>query len=143
VTKYVNFSDQEIDYMLSQPLARLSTVGQDDQPDVVPLAFEVDMGGGCIWIGGTGDAVASTRKFRNIRRNSKVALVVDDLISLDPFIARSIRVYGLAEPPIERIGLVGPGLYSKVIPTVSWSWNLSGEPADTTWYEAIKTIHRS
>jgi pyridoxamine 5'-phosphate oxidase family protein len=44
----MNFSDQELNYMLSQPLARLSTVGQDGQPDVIPIAFEAATGSGCI-----------------------------------------------------------------------------------------------
>jgi pyridoxamine 5'-phosphate oxidase family protein len=62
-------------------------------------------------------------------------------MSLDPFIARSIRVYGHAEPPIERDGLVGPGLYMRVTPTVSWSWNMAGVPSGRTWYEPRKARH--
>lgn len=38
-------------------------------------------------------------------------------------------------------GMVGPGLYSQIIATISWSWNVNGEPAGPTWYEAKKTIH--
>ena len=41
---------------------------------------------------------------------AKVSLVVDDLVSLQPFIARALRVYGDAEPAIERVGMVGPGV---------------------------------
>jgi pyridoxamine 5'-phosphate oxidase family protein len=70
-----------------------------------------------------------------------VALVVDDLVSLDPFIARGIRVYGRAEQPVERDGMVGPGTYMCVRPTISWSWNLEGEPARDTWYESRRTLH--
>ena len=33
--------------------------------------------------------------------------MVDDLVSMQPFIARAMRVYGDAEPPIERTGMVG------------------------------------
>ncbi|HEX3546750.1 MAG TPA: pyridoxamine 5'-phosphate oxidase family protein [Mycobacterium sp.] len=32
------FSDEEIDYLRSQPVARLATVNEDGQPDVVPVA---------------------------------------------------------------------------------------------------------
>src|SRR5215218_347951 len=39
----------------------------------------------------------------------QVALVIDDLISFDPFIARGIRIYGEADGPIQRTGMVGPG----------------------------------
>jgi pyridoxamine 5'-phosphate oxidase family protein len=137
----MSFTDEEIAYLKSQPIARVATVGADGQPDVVPLAFEFD--GTYFWVGGSGPSVLHTRKFRNIRAgNVKVALVVDDLVSLDPFIARSIRVYGDAEQPIERTGMVGPGTYMRITPTVSWSWNMAGQPAGDTWYEPRKAIHQ-
>jgi pyridoxamine 5'-phosphate oxidase family protein len=135
----MSFSHEEIEYLRSRPLARVATVDPDGQPDVVPLAFEYD--GTYIWIGGVGASVAGTRKFRNIRGNRKIALTVDDLVSLNPFIARSMRIYGVARPPVERVGMVGPGLYSRITPTVSWSWNLAGEPAGATWYPAQRTVH--
>lgn len=137
----MSFTDEEIAYLRSQPIARLATISADGQPDVVPLAFEFD--GTYFWVGGTGPAVAGTRKFRNVRAgNHKVALVIDDLVSFDPFIARSIRIYGQAEEPVERDGLVGPGLYMRITPAISWSWNMAGDPAGDTWYEPRRTVHR-
>jgi pyridoxamine 5'-phosphate oxidase family protein len=136
----MSFTEEEIAYLRSQPLARVATLSDDGQPDVVPLAFEFD--GECFWVGGPGDSVLRTRKFRNVRGgNLKVALVVDDLPSIEPFVARGIRVYGEASPPIERVGMVGPGIYVRITPTVSWSWNLAGEPVGDTWYEARKATH--
>lgn len=137
------FTDDEVAYLRSQPLARLSTVAPDGQPDVVPVAFEL-ADDGRLWVGGVGAAVLGTRKFRNIRAgHGLVALVVDDLVSLEPFVARGVRVYGHAEAPVERVGLVGPGVYSRITPTVSWSWNLAGEPAGATWYPSHRITHRS
>jgi pyridoxamine 5'-phosphate oxidase family protein len=137
----VSFTDEEIAYLRSQPIARVATLSADGQPDVVPLAFEFD--GSYFWVGGTGPDVANTRKFRNVRAgNHKVALVFDDLVSLDPFVARCIRVYGHAEGPFRRDGLVGPGLYLRITPTTSWSWNLAGDPAGKTWYEPRRTVHQ-
>ena len=134
------FTDGEIAYLQSQLIARLATVNADGQPDVVPVAFELD--GPHIWIGGVGPDVAHTRKLRNIGAGrTKVSLVVDDLVSFEPFIARALRVYGDAEPPVERVGMVGPGLYSRITPRVSWSWNLAGEPAGERWYDARRTVH--
>jgi pyridoxamine 5'-phosphate oxidase family protein len=136
----MSFTEEEIAYLQAMPLARVATVDADGQPDVVPLAFEFDGTG--FWVGGTGEAVEHTRKFRNVRAgNEKIALVVDDLVSLDPFIARSIRVYGRAEPPVRRDGMVGPGTYLRIVPTVSWSWNMTGEPAGDTWYDARRAVH--
>jgi pyridoxamine 5'-phosphate oxidase family protein len=137
----VAFSDDEIAYLQSQPIARLATVNADGQPDVVPVAFELD--GSYIWVGGVGADVARTRKLRNIGAGrSKVSLVFDDLVSMEPFIARALRVYGDAEPAVERVGMMGPGLYSRITPTVSWSWNLAGEPAGERWYDAKRTVHK-
>ena len=52
-----------------------------------------------------------------------------------------MRVYGIAEGPIQRVGMVGAGYFLRVTPTVSWSWNLAGEPAGETWYPAHRTEH--
>ncbi|MCR3752951.1 PPOX class F420-dependent oxidoreductase [Lentzea californiensis] len=128
------FTDEEIAYLREQPLARLATVNEDGWPDVVPLAFECD--GTHIWVGGAGDQVRNTRKFRNITAGRRqVSLVVDDLVSFTPFVARAIRIYGIADDPAERTGIVGPGVYSRITPTRVWAWNMAGEPAGETWYE--------
>jgi pyridoxamine 5'-phosphate oxidase family protein len=69
----VSFTDEEIAYLQSQPLARLASIGADDQPDVVPVGYEFD--GRVFRIGGVGGSVLGTRKFRNIRAGRhKVAL---------------------------------------------------------------------
>jgi pyridoxamine 5'-phosphate oxidase family protein len=137
----MSFTEEEITYVRSQSLARLATLSADgQQPDVVPVSFEFDGTG--FWVGGPGGSVLRTRKFRNVRGgNTKVALVVDDLRSLEPFVARGIRVYGEAAQPVERVGMFGPGIYVRITPTVSWSWNMAGEPVGDTWYEARKADH--
>jgi pyridoxamine 5'-phosphate oxidase family protein len=134
------FSPEEIAYLQSQPLARLATRSPEGQPDVVPVALEFD--GTYFWVGGSGSSVLETRKFRNVLAgNPEVAFVVDDMVSFNPFIARGIRVYGRAEGPIERVGMVGPGHFIRMTPTVSWSWNMEGEPVGDTWYESNRVVH--
>jgi pyridoxamine 5'-phosphate oxidase family protein len=136
----VAFTDDEVGFLRSHGLARLATLGEDDQPDVVPVACEFD--GEHFWVGGSGESVLRTRKVGNVRAGRrKVALVVDDLPSFDPFIARGIRVYGVADGPIERVGMVGPGLYLRITPRVSWSWNLAGEPVGDSWYPTRRAVH--
>ena len=138
----MSFDDDELAYLAAQPLARLATVAEDGQPDVVPVAFELD--GAVSWIGGPGASVLATRKMRNIvAGNRAVCLVVDDLVSMEPFIARGIRVYGVADDPVERVGMMGPGHYVRITPTVSWSWNLEGAPAGDEWYPARRATHGS
>jgi hypothetical protein len=41
-TVIMSFTQQEIDYIRTQRLARVATVGPDGQPDVVPVGFEYD-----------------------------------------------------------------------------------------------------
>jgi pyridoxamine 5'-phosphate oxidase family protein len=137
----VSFTEEEITYLRSQSLARLATVSADGQPDVVPVALEFD--GTYLWVGGGDGSVTRTRKFRNVRAGShEVAVVVDDMVSFDPFIVRGIRIYGRAEQPFERVGMIGPGTYLRITPTRSWSWNLAGEPIGEAWYESRRADHR-
>ncbi|MGY1642565.1 PPOX class F420-dependent oxidoreductase [Geodermatophilus sp. SYSU D00703] len=134
------FSDDEVAYLRSHGIGRLATVGEDEQPDVVPVAVEFD--GTHFWVGGPGATVLTTRKFRNVGAGRrKVALVMDDLPSLDPFVARGIRVYGVADGPVERAGMVGPGFFLRITPRVSWSWNTAGEPVGGAWYETRRAVH--
>jgi pyridoxamine 5'-phosphate oxidase family protein len=79
-----------------------------------------------IYVGGL-DPV-KTRKFRNVQTgNTKVALVIDDLVSTDPWTPRYLRIYGTAEL-VDRQGRFGPASYMRITPTISWSWNLDGSP---------------
>jgi pyridoxamine 5'-phosphate oxidase family protein len=120
----MSFSDAEIAYLRSQRLARLATVSSDSQPDVVPVGYQFD--GTHFYVGGIDPG--KTRKFRNVEAgNTKVALVVDDLASADPWTPRYVRIYGTAEL-VERPGRSGSAPYMRITPTISWSWNLEGRP---------------
>jgi pyridoxamine 5'-phosphate oxidase family protein len=136
------FTDEEVDYLRSQGLARIATMGPDGQPDVVPVAYEYE--DGQFWVGGVGASVTTTRKFRNVAAGAdRVALVVDDMVSFDPFIARGIRVYGTATGPVERVGMIGPGTFLSIAPTESWSWNMDGQPVGKQWYRTRHTQHQA
>jgi pyridoxamine 5'-phosphate oxidase family protein len=120
------FSDEEIEYLRSQRLTRIATVGPDGQPDVAPVGFELDPDDTHLYVGGLNPE--KTRKYRNVQAgNTKVALVVDDLVSTDPWTPRYLRIYGDAEL-VERPGQFGPARYLRIAPTISWSWNLEGLP---------------
>lgn len=116
------FTEEEIAYLTSQRLARIATAAPDGQPDVAPVGFEFD--GTHFYVGGR--APEKTRKLKNVRAgNAKVALVVDDLASVNPWSPRGIRVYGTAEV-VDHEGYAGPGKYLRITPVISWSWNLPG-----------------
>src|ERR1035438_672812 len=106
------FTDQEITYLQSQRLCRIATASPDGQPDVVPVGYEFD--GTRLYVGGMDPA--KTRKFRNVAAgNLRVALVVDDLISADPWTPRYIRIYGTSEF-VNRLGQFGQAPYMQIMP---------------------------
>lgn len=114
-------SEKEAAYLKSQRLARFATASPDGQPDVVAVNYEFD--GEVFYIGGLRQR--KTVKYRNVLKNPRVALVVDDLESVEPWRPRGIRVYGKADV-VERSGFLGPGHYIRVTPEVKWSWGIEG-----------------
>ena len=130
------FTDEEAAYLESQRLARIATVAPDGQPDVVPVGFEFD--GTFLYVGGMDPA--RTRKYLNAQAgSSKVALVVDDLVSTQPWTPRGLRIYGTAEL-VERQGQFGTAPYLRITPTISWSWNLEGLPFS---HDREVVVHRT
>ena len=74
------FTPAEIAYLQSQRLARLATVGADGQPHVVPLRFRYNTETDTIDVG-SGHGFATRKKWRDVLKNPKVAIVIDDLPS--------------------------------------------------------------
>jgi pyridoxamine 5'-phosphate oxidase family protein len=131
------FTEREVEYLESQRLARVATVAPDGQPDVAPVGFEFD--GQVFYIGGRDPG--RTRKYINVRAgNPKVALVVDDLESIQPWRPRGVRVYGLAEL-VQREGRFGPGVYMRITPSVSWSWGIDEPTIKDGRFVPNKTVH--
>jgi len=89
------FSPAEITYLESQRLARLATAGRDGQPHVVPLAFRYNPETDTIDVGG--HDFAQRKKYRDVQHNPRVAIVIDDLASIDPWQPRMIEIRGEAE----------------------------------------------
>ena len=91
----VSFSDAERQYLADQLLGRLATADADGRPHVVPVSFRYDAELGTIDCGGF--HVDTTKKWRDVRANPWVALVVDDLVSTDPWQPRMLEIRGRAE----------------------------------------------
>jgi pyridoxamine 5'-phosphate oxidase family protein len=85
----------QIEYLRSQPLARLATADAAGSPHVVPVRFSVSADGRFIETGGR--QFGTTKKYRDIRSNPRVAIVVDDIASVNPWSPRGIEVRGTAE----------------------------------------------
>lgn len=131
------FTEKELAYIHSQPLARLATVANDMQPDAAAVGFQYD--GIHFYIGGHN--LPASRKYKNIQNgNVKVALLIDDLASIEPWNPRGIRIYGTAEP-VERVGMFGPGAYLRLTPLVSWSWNIEGPAFVRGRFANNKVVH--
>ncbi|WP_381792624.1 PPOX class F420-dependent oxidoreductase [Streptomyces niveus] len=88
------FSEAERSYLSTQRLGRLATVDPKGQPQANPVGFfpQTD---GTILVGGY--ALGTTKKWRNLRSNPRVALVVDDIVSLKPWKVRGVDIRGEAE----------------------------------------------
>ena len=89
------FTPAEVAYLQSQRLCRLATVGPNGQPHVVPVAFRYNSELDTIDIGG--HDFAKRKKFRDVRTNPRVALVIDDIASLNPWKVRGIEIRGEVE----------------------------------------------
>ena len=99
------FTDAEVEYLDSQPLARIATVGPDGRPHVTPVGAFYDPETETIAIGSAADMAAS-KKFRDAQRHPDVALVIDDLATIDPWTPRGIEIRGRAETRLdgEQVG---------------------------------------
>jgi pyridoxamine 5'-phosphate oxidase family protein len=90
------FSEDELSYLHGgRRLARLATVGADGTPHVVPVGWSYNAQLDAIEIGGRD--FASTKKFRDVKRSGRAAVVIDDLASTDPWRPRGIEVRGRAD----------------------------------------------
>jgi pyridoxamine 5'-phosphate oxidase family protein len=105
-------TEAEVSYLAAQPLGRLATVAPDGTPQVKPVGFRYDPDLGVIDIGGH-DLAAST-KFRNVAAGSRAALVVDDLVSRQPWRVRGLEIRGDAEALTDQEPF-RPGLAREVI----------------------------
>lgn len=126
------FNSAELDYLKSQYLMRLATASRNGRPNVAPVGFEFD--GTYFFVGSIKQEILrSMPRYLNIKSgNRRVALVIDDLLSVEPWKPRGIRVNGVAEI-VERDGEFGKGEYIRIKPKVSWSWGLSSERTKTVW----------
>jgi pyridoxamine 5'-phosphate oxidase family protein len=88
------FTSAELAYLRGQPLARLATIGPDGAPQVRPVGFAVDAETGTIDIPGLDNP--GTQKWRNVVRDGRVSLVVDDVVP-QPWQPRALEVRGIAE----------------------------------------------
>jgi pyridoxamine 5'-phosphate oxidase family protein len=125
------FSRNEIEYLKSQRIARIATVSVSSedtrsiQPDVVPVGFDFD--GEYIYVSGMN--ILKSTKCKNILKNKKVAVVIDDLKTVDPWDPRGIRIYGIADIVTRQGGYMdqtghAEHQYIRILISKKWSWGI-------------------
>jgi pyridoxamine 5'-phosphate oxidase family protein len=120
----MTFTDVERDYLASLPLGRLATVNGDGVPQNNPVGFTLNEATGTIDIGGL--AMGGTRKFGNVAATGVAALVVDDLVSRDPWTVRGVEIRGRAEAisGVDPISPYASGEIIRIHPVRIISWGL-------------------
>ena len=119
------FTEDELRYMVGgRQLARIATVGADGTPHVVPVAWIYNAVRDTIDVGG--HELEGTKKFRDVARTGRAAIVVDDLASTDPWHPRGIEVRGRAE----AIALPTPLI--RIHPERIVTWGLTRERSART-----------
>lgn len=96
-----------IEYLASQRLGRIATAGADHKPHVVPTSFRYNAALGTVDVGG--HHVGTTKKYRDVQANGWAAIVVDDLVSIDPWTPRMLEIRGRAEAIPTGGAHLGPG----------------------------------
>ena len=111
----MTFKPHEIDFMRTTDLGRLATIQPNGTPQVSPVGFAYNEELGTIDI--TGYRMSASQKFRNLAHNDKVAFVVDDIASRNPWRVRCLEIRGTAEQSTTAasVGAAGDELDTAII----------------------------
>jgi pyridoxamine 5'-phosphate oxidase family protein len=119
------FTAAELRYLAGgRQLGRLATVGADGTPHVVPVAWIYNAVRDAIDIGGS--ELERTKKFRDVARTGRAAIVIDDLATVDPRHPRGVEIRGRGE----AIALPTPLI--RIHPERIVSWGLERERSART-----------
>ena len=87
------FTDPEREFLASARLARIATASPSGLPDVSPVTFGLD--GDVIVTGGFD--ITKTVRYKHLLANPRSTIVIDELVSVDPWTPRGVKVRGAAE----------------------------------------------
>jgi len=91
----MTFKPHEIEFLRNAELGRLATIQSNGTPQNSPVGFTYNDELGTIDI--PGYQMSKSQKYRNLAHNDKVAFVVDDITSRDPWRVRCLEIRGTAE----------------------------------------------
>jgi pyridoxamine 5'-phosphate oxidase family protein len=90
------FREAELRYLAGgRQLGRIATVGADGTPHVVPVAWIYNAVRDTIDVGG--HELAETKKFRDVARSGRAAIVIDDVAGTEEWRPRGVEVRGRGE----------------------------------------------
>jgi pyridoxamine 5'-phosphate oxidase family protein len=115
-SRAATFSEPQAEYLAENFIGRVATASPSGEPHVVPVGYEFD--GSTINFGGWN--LTKSLKFKNLMANNKVAFVVDDVVSTDPWKVRGIEIRGRAETVTGKNGVT----MIRIIPLNIRSWGL-------------------
>jgi pyridoxamine 5'-phosphate oxidase family protein len=119
------FTEAERRYLAGgRQLGRIATVGADGTPHVVPVAWIYNAARDTIDVGGA--ELEMTKKFRDVARSGRAAIVIDDIASEDPWHPRGIEVRGRGE------AITMPTPLIRVHPERIVSWGLEAQRSART-----------
>jgi pyridoxamine 5'-phosphate oxidase family protein len=110
------YTEAELAYLRGERrLAHVATVGGDGTPHVTPVGmWSVDSDSGVVEV--TGHGFAATKKFRDVARSGRAAIVVDDV--LPPWRPRGVEIRGRAD------AVDGPRPHIRIHPQRIVGWGL-------------------
>jgi pyridoxamine 5'-phosphate oxidase family protein len=131
----MTLTSAEIGYLQAQRLGRLATIQPDGSPQVKPVGFRYNAELGTIDVDGF--RMSASQKFRNVSRDGRVALVVDDIVSTQPWRVRFLEIRGTAEAVPASGQAAGPDddALIRIHPARVLSFGIEespGEPHQTT-----------
>lgn len=120
-----HFSVAEAAYLQEQRLGRMATTGSDGAPHVVPVVYQFDATRETLDIFGAN--LTGSKKYRDLSRDPRIALVVDDVAP--PWQPRGIEIRGtvqllLASDPTHEVQRDT----IRVIPRFISAWGIETDP---------------
>lgn len=112
------FSQTDLRFLTSSihPLGRIATVGRDGTPHVVPSGWTYNATLSTVDV--TGRDVQTTKKFRDVTRSGRAAIVIDGVAEGDGWNPWAIEIAGQAE------AISGPPALIRIYPERVRSWGL-------------------
>lgn len=113
-------SESELRFLTSgrRSLGRVATVGPDGTPHVVPSGWSYNQTLGTLDV--TGRDVQATKKFRDVARTGRAAIVIDGVAEGEGWNPWAIEIAGAAE------AITGPPALIRIHPERVRSWGLDG-----------------